>query len=129
MWLQIRLYLLVALLFSILYGLIVGISYLLGYSGFTFYIMVFGLAFALIFIQFIIGPKIVEWSMKVHYLKENEYQNIQKMVEELSTKAGLPKKPRVGIAEIKIPNAFAFGRSQRDARVCVTRGIKSCYWS
>ena len=123
MWLQIRLYLLVALLFSILYGLIVGIAYLLGYSGFTFYIMVFGLAFALIFIQFIIGPKIVEWSMKVHYLKENEYQNIQKMVEELSTKAGLPKKPKVGIAEIKIPNAFAFGRTQRDARVCVTRGI------
>jgi heat shock protein HtpX len=49
--------------------------------------MVFGLAFALIFIQFIIGPKIVEWSMKVHYINENEYQNIHKMVEELSTKA------------------------------------------
>jgi len=123
MWLQIRLYLLVALLFSILYGLIVGIAYLFGYSGFTFYIMVFGFAFAFIFIQFLIGPKIVEWSMRVHYINENEYPNIHKMVEELSQKAGLPKKPKVGIAEIKIPNAFAFGRTKKDARVCVTRGI------
>jgi len=123
MWLQIRLYLLVALLFAILYGLFVGIAYLLGYSGFTFYIMVFGLAFALIFIQFLIGPKIVEWSMKVRYVNENEYPNIHKMVEELSQNAGLPKKPKVGISEIKIPNAFAFGRTKKDARVCVTRGI------
>ncbi len=123
MWLQIRLYLLVALLFAILYALFVGIAYLLGYSGFTFYIMVFGLAFALIFIQFLIGPKIVEWSMKVRYINENEYPNIHKMVEELSQKADLPKKPKVGIAEIKIPNAFAFGRTKKDARVCVTRGI------
>jgi heat shock protein HtpX len=123
MWLQIRLYLLVALLFSILYGLIVGVAYLLGYSGFTFYIMIFGLAFAMILIQYIIGPKIVEWTMKVHYINENEYPNLHKMVEELSQKAGLPKKPKVGIAEIKIPNAFAFGRTKKDARVCVTRGI------
>lgn len=123
MFLQIRLYLLVALLFAILYGLIVGIAYLFGYSGFTFYLLIFGLAFALVFIQYLIGPKIVEWSMKVRYIKENEYQNLHRIVEELSEKAGLPKKPKVGIAEIKIPNAFAFGRTKRDARVCVTRGI------
>jgi len=123
MWLQVRLYLLIALLFSILYGLIVGIAYLLGYSGFTFYIMIFGLAFTMIFIQYLIGPRVVEWSMRVRYINENEFPNIHKMVEELSQKAGLPKKPRIGIAEIKIPNAFAFGRTKKDARVCVTRGI------
>ena len=123
MWLQVRLYLLIALLFGILYSLIVAIAYLLGYSGFTFYIMIFGFAFAMILIQYLIGPKIVEWSMKVHYVNENEYPNLHKMVQELSQKAGLPKKPKVGIAEIKIPNAFAFGRTKKDARVCVTRGI------
>ena len=37
-------------------------------------------------------------------------------------KAGIPK-PRVGIAEISVPNAFAFGRSKGDGRICVTRGI------
>lgn len=123
MWLQVRLYLLVALLFSILYGLIVGIAYLVGYSGFTFYIMIFGLAFVMIFIQFLIGPKIVEWTMKVRYINENEFPYIHKMVEELSQKAGLPNKPKIGISEINIANAFAFGRTKKDARVCVTRGI------
>jgi heat shock protein HtpX len=37
-------------------------------------------------------------------------------------KAGLPK-PKVGISEINVPNAFAFGRTKGDARICVTRGI------
>ena len=37
-------------------------------------------------------------------------------------KAGIPK-PKVGIAEINVPNAFAFGRSKGDGRICVTRGI------
>jgi heat shock protein HtpX len=44
------------------------------------------------------------------------------MVTELAEKAGLPR-PRVGISETQVPNAFAFGRSHRDGRVCVTRGI------
>jgi len=45
------------------------------------------------------------------------------MVAELAEKAGIPK-PRVGISEVSIPNAFAFGRSIRDGRVCITRGIE-----
>ena len=32
-------------------------------------------------------------------------------------------KPRVGISQLNIPNAFAFGRTRRDGRVCVTQGI------
>ena len=30
---------------------------------------------------------------------------------------------RIGIARISIPNAFAFGRTIRDGRICVTEGI------
>ena len=37
-------------------------------------------------------------------------------------KAGVPK-PKIGIAEINMPNAFAFGKSKKDGRICVTRGI------
>jgi heat shock protein HtpX len=44
------------------------------------------------------------------------------MVEELAMNAGIPK-PKVGISEVNIPNAFAFGRTKGDGRVCVTRGI------
>jgi heat shock protein HtpX len=44
------------------------------------------------------------------------------MVAELAKAAYLPK-PKVGISQLAIPNAFAFGRTRRDGRVCVTRGI------
>jgi len=44
------------------------------------------------------------------------------MVESLSMRANIPA-PKIGIAQIDIPNAFAFGRSIKDGRVCVTKGI------
>ena len=123
MWLQLRLYLLVGLLFALLYGIIILIGYLLGYSGYNFYIIIIGIAVLFIFIQFLIGPKTVEWSMKVKYVKENEYPELYRMVENLARDAGLPKKPKIGVSQIQLPNAFAFGRTKRDARVCVTKGI------
>jgi heat shock protein HtpX len=43
-------------------------------------------------------------------------------VAELATAANIPK-PRVGISQLNIPNAFAFGRTRGDGRVCVTQGI------
>jgi heat shock protein HtpX len=110
-------------MFAILYGVIVGICYLLGYSGSIFYIFIIGVAVALVLIQYAIGPKTVEWSMRIRYVKENEYPKLHRMVAELADKAGLPKKPKVGISQLQIPNAFAFGRSMRSSRVCVTEGI------
>ncbi|MDP2044504.1 MAG: zinc metalloprotease HtpX, partial [Candidatus Omnitrophota bacterium] len=73
-------------------------------------------------IQYMLGPKIVEWSMRVKYLKREDNPKLFGMVESLSRRANIPM-PRVGLAQIEIPNAFAFGRSLRDGRVCVTSGI------
>ena len=69
-----------------------------------------------------LGPKIIEWSMRVRYVDKNQEPNLHRLIEELSQKARIPK-PRIGIAQIAIPNAFAFGRSLKDGRVCVTQGI------
>jgi heat shock protein HtpX len=123
MWLQLRLYLLVGLLFAILYSIIAAIGFLLGVQGLMYYVFLIGFAVALVVFQFLIGPKTVEWSMKVKYISESEYPELYQMVSNLSAKAGLPKTPRIGISQIQIPNAFAFGRSKKDARVCVTKGI------
>ena len=123
MWLQLRLYLLIALLFSILYGIIIGLGYLLGLQGSTFYLFILVFAFLLVFIQYLIGPKTVEWSMHVKYIKPNQYPKIHEMIQRLSEKAGLPNPPKIGISQIQIPNAFAFGRTRKDARVCITEGI------
>jgi len=60
--------------------------------------------------------------MHVRYIKKDEYPKLHEMVEDLSRAANIPV-PRIGIAQIQLPNAFAFGRGRRDGRVCVTEGI------
>jgi heat shock protein HtpX len=119
MSLQVRLYILVALMFGLLYGLIVGISAALGYSNFIFYAV---LSLVLVGIQYLLGPTIVGWVMKVRYVTEQEEPALHQMVAELARTAGIPK-PKVGVSKLSIPNAFAFGRWQGDGRVCVTEGI------
>ncbi|OGW76697.1 MAG: peptidase [Omnitrophica bacterium RIFCSPHIGHO2_02_FULL_46_20] len=122
MWyLKLRMYILVAVLFAIVYAMVSIISYKLGVTNFYFYL---ALSFVLMFIQYMVGPKLVEWSMSVTYIKEGEYPELRQMVEKLAMKANIPA-PRIGIAHITIPNAFAFGRSIKDGRICVTQGIMS----
>lgn len=120
MWyLKLRMYILVAVLFAIIYAMVSIISYKLGITNFYFYL---ALSFVLMFIQYMVGPKLVEWSMGVRYIKEGEYPELRQMVEKLAVKASIPA-PRIGISHMAIPNAFAFGRSIKDGRVCVTQGI------
>ena len=121
MWsLQLRMWLLVTLLFGIIYALIVIIgSSFLHIGGFSFYLII---SLVLMLVQYMLGPKIVEWSMRVKYIKREENPRLFQMVESLSVRANIPM-PRIGIAQIAIPNAFAFGRSLKDGRVCVTSGI------
>lgn len=119
MWLQVRLYLLLGLMFGILYALIVGVSAAFGISNFAYYAI---LSFVMVGIQYLIGPAIVGWAMKVKYVSEQEAPELHQMVAELARAAGIPK-PKVGISQLPLPNAFAFGRFKGDGRVCVTEGI------
>ena len=117
--LKLRLFLATIFLFGILYVIIMLISSYFGFGG-PLLFAIFGIL--IVFIQYLIGPKIVETMMHVHYVSEQEAPNLHAMVEDLSMKAGI-KKPKIGVAEINVPNAFAFGRTKGDARICVTRGI------
>jgi heat shock protein HtpX len=119
MLLRVRLYLLLAVMFAIIYAVIAMVAHAMGISGVLFYVLA---AVALIFVQYMLGPVIIQYSMGVRYLSERDAPELHAMVADLAGSAGVPK-PRVGLAEINIPNAFAFGRSQRDGRVCVTRGL------
>jgi heat shock protein HtpX len=121
MWsLQLRMWLLVSVLFGLIYAILVILgTQFLHISGFYFYLF---LSLAIMFIQYLLGPKIVEWTMRVKYIKREDSPRLFQMVESLSRRANIPM-PKVGIAQIEIPNAFAFGRSIRDGRVCVTQGI------
>ena len=119
MGLQFRMFLLVVILFGILYGVITGVGTAIGAGSAAFYIVA---ALVVLGIQYLIGPAIVGWVMRVKWVSEKEAPELHQMVAELAQKAGLPK-PKVGISQLSIPNAFAFGRTRRDGRVCVTQGI------
>jgi heat shock protein HtpX len=51
-----------------------------------------------------------------------EAPELHGMIDRLCAMADMPK-PRVGVADLDIPNAFATGRSPSHAVVCVTTGI------
>ncbi|MCM8795366.1 MAG: zinc metalloprotease HtpX [Candidatus Omnitrophica bacterium] len=118
-WLKIRMWLLIVVLFAIIYAVIAIVAASMGISNFYFYLIV---SLVMMLIQYMLGPKLVEWTMRVRYVTKEEYPRLFKMVEELSMRAKIPT-PRVGIARISIPNAFAFGRTIKDGRVCITEGI------
>ncbi|MBU2567482.1 MAG: M48 family metalloprotease [Elusimicrobia bacterium] len=118
-YLKMRMYLLLAAMFAVVYAAVSMISYNMGVQNFYFYAAIAGFFMLL---QYLIGPKIVEWSMRVKYVDATEQPKLHRIIEELSQKAGIPK-PKIGIAQIQIPNAFAFGRGISDGRICVTQGI------
>ncbi|KYC52282.1 MAG: heat shock protein HtpX [Candidatus Methanofastidiosum methylothiophilum] len=123
MWLQMRMYTLIGVMFVIIYGFLLFVGAAVGYSGQSFVNYTVIMALGMMFVQYMIGPKMVESSMKVRYITEGDNPKLYRMVEEQARKAGLKKTPRVGICPTTMPNAFAFGRSKGDARVCVTEGI------
>lgn len=119
-FLQLRMWLLITILFGFIYAIltIIGTQFL-HIGGFSFYLI---LSLVMMLVQYLIGPKLVEWTMRVRYIKRQEHPRLFQMVESLARNAGIPM-PRIGIAQIALPNAFAFGRTIRDGRVCVTEGI------
>jgi heat shock protein HtpX len=121
MWLQARMYLLVALMFGILYGVLVALGNWMGWGGTLTYII---MAVGILGLQYLISPALVGMTMKIRWVSEKDEPELHRMVAGLAEKAHLPM-PKIGISELDIPNAFAFGRTQRDGRICVTRGILS----
>lgn len=117
--LKLRMWLLVGVLFSIVYGIVVAISYSMGIYNFWFYLF---MSLMFLGIQYLIGPKLIEWTMRIKYVSKSEFPKLYATVSGLANAARIPM-PRVGVADTSIPNAFAFGRWRADGRVCVTRGI------
>lgn len=120
MGLQTKMWLLVALMFAIIYGVITGLGSYMGAGSATTYII---LAFLIMGFQYLIGPSMVSVMMRVRWVSESEEPELHHQVAEFAQRAGIPK-PRVGVSRLAIPNAFAFGRTQKDGRVCITQGIQ-----
>ena len=74
--------------------------------------------------QFLLSDRLTLYSMGAREVDATEYPQLHRSVDRLAQQADLPK-PTVAVAETNTPNAFATGRSQRSAAVCVTTGLLS----
>ena len=72
--------------------------------------------------QFFFSDKLALYSMGASEVDEREYPKLHGTVGRLSQQADLPK-PTVAVADTRVPNAFATGRSKSSATVCVTKGL------
>ncbi|USZ66658.1 zinc metalloprotease HtpX [Halorussus salilacus] len=72
--------------------------------------------------QFFFSDKLTLWSMGAKEVSEDDYPELHRMVGRLSQQADLPK-PKVAVVDSRVPNAFATGRSQKNAAVAVTTGL------
>jgi len=70
-------------------------------------------------LQWLIAPYLIDAMYRVKEVSASEKPELHAMVQRLSEKSGL-KKPRVMIANIPIPNAFAYGSPIAGTRVAVT---------
>ena len=75
------------------------------------------------FFQWLIGPYIINAIYSVREVKPHECPWLHRIVEKLSKRSGLEKPPKLMLAEIDIPNAFAYGSPLTGNMVAVTRGL------
>ena len=68
------------------------------------------------------SDKVAMRAMRAREVTPQEFPELHGMVDRLCALADMPK-PRVGVADLALPNAFATGRSPDRAVICVTTGI------
>jgi len=73
-------------------------------------------------LQFFTSDKLALAAMGGRVVTPQEAPQLHAMVERLCVQADLPK-PKVAVANTAMPNAFALGRSPKNATVCATTGI------
>jgi len=114
-----------ALMFVAMTGILVAlgsvIGYVFGHAWTGFYIML-GISLLITFVSFFFSKQMALKANNVHIITRDEDPRLYDTVYMLSQKAGLPM-PEVGISEVNMPNAFATGRSPKNAAVVATRPL------
>ncbi len=89
-----------------------------GVNGVTVAIIAGGLAALNLFAS----DKLALAAMGARVVTPEEAPQLHAMIDRLCVQADLPK-PKVAVAQTRMPNAFALGRSPKSATVCATTGI------
>jgi heat shock protein HtpX len=105
-------------LLGVLYVVLIGALFAAGASG----ILIAFIAGGLLLLQLFTSDKLALRAMGAREVSPQEAPEFHAMIERLCLQADLPK-PRVAVAQTPMPNAFALGRSPKNATVCATTGI------
>src|SRR5215216_5332616 len=89
-----------------------------GVNGITVAVIAGGLAL----FQLFGSDKLALRAMGAREVSPAEAPELHAMIDRLCVQADLPK-PKVAVADTRMPNAFALGRSPKSATVCATTGI------
>lgn len=103
---------------GLIYVIFIGVLIAAGVNAVL--IVIIAGAFALV--QLLAGDKIALASMRAQVTTPDQAPEVHGIVERLCQMSDIPK-PKVAIANISIPNAFAAGHSRKSATVCVTTGL------
>jgi heat shock protein HtpX len=80
------------------------------------------LAGGLLFVQFFFSDRIATFAMGAQEVTPEQAPELHAIIDRLCALADMPK-PRVAMSQTDMPNAFATGRNQKNAVVCVTTGL------
>ncbi|ELY64029.1 zinc metalloprotease HtpX [Natronococcus jeotgali] len=117
--LRVRMFVTMFLLFA-LYIVFAGV--IAAYMGsIAVFVVLFG---GMSLVQYYFSDTLTLKSMGARTVSAEEYPQLHSSIERLSQQADLPK-PKVAVVDSKVPNAFATGRNQKNAAVCVTTGLLS----
>jgi heat shock protein HtpX len=110
--------LLTMFLLGAVYVVLIGALFASGASGVTIIIVAGGL----FLLQVFTSEKLALRAMGAREVSPQEAPELHAMIERLCIQADLPK-PRIGVAQTDMPNAFAMGITRKNAIVCATTGI------
>jgi heat shock protein HtpX len=110
--------LLTMFLLGALYVVFIGVLLAAGAGVVTMVVVIGALSLA----QLFLSDKLALSAMGAKEVTPEEAPGLHAMIERLCIQADLPK-PRIAVADTDMPNAFAMGRSQKNAVVCATTGI------
>lgn len=74
-------------------------------------------------IQWLVGPYMINAAYHVKPLDRTDHPWLHEALQQISISSGLRHTPKLMIAEIEIPNAFAYGNPLTGNMVAITRGL------
>src|ERR671917_1421769 len=105
-------------LLGLVYVAFVGALFAAGVNAMFIVVIAGGMALMHLFAS----DKMALHAMGAREVSPAEAPELHAMIDRLCVQADLPK-PKVAVADTRMPNAFALGRSPKNATVCATTGI------